>query len=102
MIAMAENFKTSGRVGASRRVIGLCLFALGILVTARDVWLGLFNWSEFRAEDRIRFVFWLWAGAMVTSAGCWLAFRLRAAAWALVIVALSFGVVAYSYGRWWR
>jgi hypothetical protein len=75
--------------------------AVGVLLTARDIWLGFFYWPQFRAPERIRFVFLLWAGALLTTAGCWLAFRLRAAGWACVVILAFLGVLAYSYGRWW-
>jgi hypothetical protein len=69
-------------------VIGQTLLALGLLITARDIWLGFTYWSAFGPKERIRFVFWLWAGMVLTLAGAWLAFRLRAAGWAAGIVIL--------------
>lgn len=80
-----------------RRIIGLCLLALGIILMARDLWLGFFYWSGFGAEDRIRFFGLLWVGTVLILAGCWLGLRLRGAVWALVVVILSFPVVAYFY-----
>ena len=68
-------------VGRVRRMIGRVLFVLGTVVIGRDLWLGFFFGSEFGGQERIRLVFWLWAGAVLTLAGCWLGFRLRTAAW---------------------
>jgi hypothetical protein len=98
---MVDGLKTAPLVGRPRRVIGLFLLALGCIITARDLWLGLFYWSGFSAESRIRFVFLLWAGMVLTLAGCWLAFKLRFAGWALIVVIASLAILVYSYGRWW-
>ena len=98
---MAEEPKAVRTIGRIRRVVGFCLLALGLIVAARDLWLGITCWSGFGAEERIRFVFWLWAGAVLTLAGCWLAFRLRGAGWALILLVASLALIVYSYGRWW-
>ena len=88
-------------VGRVRRMIGLVLLVLGAVVIGRDLWLGLCFGSEFGGQERIRFVFWLWAGAVLALVGFWLALRLRIAAWALIIVAALLPLLAYSYRRWW-
>lgn len=85
----------------ARRVVGLCLVFLGLLIIARDASLGISYWPQFRAEDRIRFVFWLWAGALLTLLGYWLGTKRRAAAYALVAVVASSALIVYSYERWW-
>ena len=82
-------------------MIGFLLLILGVLVTARDVWLGVWYWPAFGADERIRFVFWLWAGAVLLMAGCWLGFRLKGSGWALIIVIASLVGIVYSHGRWW-
>jgi hypothetical protein len=97
----AEAPKAIQPVSRVRRIIGLCLVLVGILVISRDLWLGVFFGSEFGGQERIRFVFLLWTGAVLAMAGCWLALKLRAALWALFIVAALLPLLACSYGRWW-
>src|SRR5260370_41115440 len=100
---MVEESKAFKSIGWWRRLTGVCLLALGMLVIVRDVWLGVSYWSAFRAEERIRFVFWLWAGVVLTVAGLRLALRLQGTGWLLIIVIASLvglGFV-FSYGRWW-
>jgi hypothetical protein len=98
---VVEESNTTQSISRLRRVTGICLLALGILVVARDVWLGVLYWSVFRAEERIRFVFWLWLGTVLTVAGFRLSFRLRGTGWLLILVIASLAGIAYSYGRWW-
>ena len=61
-------------VGQWRRIAGLCLLALGVIVTVRVLWLGASFWHIFDTEDRAHFVFWLWFGLVLMLAGCWAAF----------------------------
>jgi hypothetical protein len=88
-------------IGPLRRWMGVCLLVLGMLVIARDVWLGVSYWSAFRSEERIRFVVWLWAGAVLTVAGLRLAFRPRGSGWLLIVVIASLVGIALSFRRWW-
>jgi hypothetical protein len=59
---VTEELKVIKPIGRVRRIIGFFLLILGMLVIARDVWLGVWYWPAFGAEERIRFAFWLWAG----------------------------------------
>jgi hypothetical protein len=95
----AKGARTVGRV---RWVIGLCLLVPGIFLTVRVLWLGAFYGSGFGVEDTIRFWTLLWAGVVLTLAGGWVGFRLRAAAWALIFFAVAtLALLICTYGRWW-
>jgi hypothetical protein len=98
---MLEAPRVRRPVGRARLTAGVCLLVLGVALTARDVWLGVSFWPWFNANDRIRFVFLLWAGLVLVLAGWALAFRSRMAAWALVVVAASVVLLAWTHGRWW-
>jgi hypothetical protein len=91
---MIEEPKGASPVGRPRRMIGLIVLVLGILILARDLWLGLSYGSGFGPEERIRFVAWLWASVVLILFGCWLIFRSRAAAWALLVAVASLAVLA--------
>jgi hypothetical protein len=74
------------------------------LVLARAVWLGVSYWPVFHVEDRLRFGFWLWVGALLALTGCWIAFRFRAAGWTLavaVVVGIAYLIVGYAWMREW-
>jgi hypothetical protein len=88
-------------LGRARLTAGLCLLVLGLALTARDVWLGVSFRPWFSANDRIHFVFLLWAGVVLVLAGCGLAFRSRVAGLALAVVGPSVFLLAWSHGRWW-
>jgi hypothetical protein len=98
---VVDEVKAVRTIGPLRRIMGICLLVLGTLVIAQDLWLGASYWSAFGTEERIRFVFWLWAGIVLTVAGLWIAFRIWGTGWLLIFVIVSLAGIAFSYGRWW-
>ena len=94
--------KITSPVSRIRRITGLALIALGVLVVARVGWLGAFYGRWFGHAEWIRFAGWLWLGAVCALAGCWLAYRSRAARWALMFAAVALMAMAYVHDRSWR
>lgn len=78
---------SAGRV---RCAIGLVLFVLGVLLSLRVGWLGLSYGSGFRESDWFLFIVLLTMGISISTAGCWLAYRLRIAIWMLILSAVCF------------
>lgn len=72
------------------RIAGLAVLSLGALIWLRLAWMVVFYGAWFRTEEWIRFVFWLWIGAVLGLTGCWLRYRSRLAGWAAVIAVPSF------------
>jgi len=86
-------------LGRPRRIVGLCILAIGVLLVARVLWLGFAYWPSFGSVERLRFYVVLWLGTVLSLFGCWLAFRSRAALWAFFIVLAS--TLAYGYLNDW-
>lgn len=99
---MAEAPKTAPPVGRTRRITGFILIALGAVLSNHVGWLGVFDGAWFGHDEWVRFTGLLWLGVVMVLMGCWLAYRARAAAWALAVAVVVLFVMAYVHDRWLR
>jgi len=99
---MAESPKVTPSVGRTRRIVGFVLIVLGVLLWADAGWVGAFHAAWFGRDEWVRFGFLLWLGAVLALAGCWLAYRSRAAAWTAALVAVASFVIVYLHDRYLR
>src|SRR5437016_4589941 len=99
---MVENPTPLYRVGRLRRISGLVLVALGMILIARVGWLGTFYWEGFGTDEWIRFFGLLVIGIWLSLAGCWLAYRSRIAGWALVLSFTGLLAAGIAHDLWWR
>jgi hypothetical protein len=99
---MTETPKITPPAGRVRRVTGFILIALGALILARVGWLGAFYGRWFGRDEWIRFAGWLWLGVVLALTGCWLAYRSRAARWAMALAVAALFVMAYIHDHWLR
>src|SRR5437764_1218238 len=90
---MAES-QAATRPGRGRRIAGIVLIGLGVLLWADVAVVFTLRGAEFRLEDWMRFWFWLWVGALFGLTGWWLRHRARWAAWAAGLVLFA-GPVAF-------
>ena len=92
---MDEVQEATRPVGRVRRIAGRIVLALGVLIWLRLEWRVGFYGAWFRTEERIRFVFWVWVGAVLGLTGCWLCYRSRLAGWAAVLAVPTFFGLVY-------
>jgi hypothetical protein len=92
-------------VGLTRRVTGFILVALGAFLVNQMGWMVVFGSPWFGPDEWVRFVGLLWLGLILAMLGYWLAYRSRAAAYAVGglagLVAVIF-VVIYVHDHWLR
>jgi hypothetical protein len=69
---MEHATKIALPVGRTRRAAGFVVLGLGAAIWVRLAWLVGYYGSWFRREEWIRFMGWLWVGAVLGLAGCWL------------------------------
>jgi len=99
---MEEGTRFRRPLGRLRRIVGLIVLASGVVLSARVLWLGAFYGSGFGHDEWVRFVGLLGLGTLLALAGCWLAYRSRAAAWALLLTLAVLLALGYAQERWWR
>jgi hypothetical protein len=92
---MTEATDVAKPVGRARRISGLIVIALGVLIVARVGWLGTLHSSGFGRVEWLRFAFWLWIGVVCALTGCWLRYHWRVAGWTAVIAVPTFFGLVY-------
>jgi hypothetical protein len=100
-MSMEESLQPKHPGGRLRHILGLVALASGAALLARVLWLGALYGSGFGHDEWVRFVGLFGFGTVLVLAGCWLAYRSRAAVWALLLTLAILLALGYVHDRWW-